>query len=176
METIDDWLYYDETSPTCLRWKRDKFVGRYMNVHRLVKDSPAGHEGTRRSQLMLDNIRYALHHVVWWLFYKQKVNGRVIDHIDGNPFNNKISNLRLVDCALNARNMKMNTTNTSGVTGVSLHQEKYWKATWRENKKPKCKYFPIKEEGSFEKAVEYRKSKIRELNESGYGYTERHGK
>lgn len=176
MDILDEWLYYDESSPTCLRWKKDKFVGRYMNVHRLVKGTPAGNRGNRRSQLMLDNTRYAVHHVVWWLFYKEGFSGKVIDHIDGDPYNNKISNLRLVDCATNARNTKMNALNTSGVTGVGLHQEKYWKATWYENKKLKCKYFPITEKNSFEKAVEYRNSKIQELNESGYGYTERHGK
>lgn len=176
MDILDEWLYYDETSPTCLRWKKDKFVGKYFNVHRLIKDSPAGHRGQRRCALMLENIRYAVHHVVWWLVHRETVGDKIIDHIDGNPFNNQVSNLRLVDPALNARNMKKSKLNTSGVTGVNLHQNKYWRVTWYEDGKLMCKYFPIHKEESFEQAVKYREEKIKELNEAGYGYSQRHGK
>ena len=48
--------------------------------------------------------------------------------------------------------------------------------TWYEDGKLMCKYFPIYKEESFEQAVKYREEKIKELNEAGYGYSQRHGK
>lgn len=59
----------------------------------------------------------ARHRVIWKL-----VNGNEpaeIDHIDGDPANNKFSNLRSVTHEENCRNRKRYSTNTSGVAGVS---------------------------------------------------------
>ena len=177
MEEIEEWVYYDEGSPTYLRWKKDRYVGKNWNIHRWIKDSPAGKSGCRRVTLMLGNKHYSVHHIVWWLFHKQvPQKGQCIDHIDGNPFNNHIKNLRLVSQAVNSRNLKKSAANTSGCTGVSLHQGNYWKVSWYEGGKMKCKYFKGADEESFLKAVEFRKMKIDELNSKNYGYTERHGK
>src|ERR1700676_1353393 len=43
-----------------------------------------------------------------------------IDHIDGNTFNNKKSNLRICTKAENCRNTKVNKNNTSGHKGVGF--------------------------------------------------------
>lgn len=56
-----------------------------------------------------------------------------IDHIDGNPSNNKIANLREATHAQNARNMKTNSRNTSGAKGVYFHKlTKKWQVIIRE--------------------------------------------
>jgi hypothetical protein len=44
----------------------------------------------------------------------------IIDHIDGDPLNNRISNLRISNTSLNAANKKTPSTNTSGLKGVSF--------------------------------------------------------
>jgi hypothetical protein len=51
-----------------------------------------------------------------------------IDHIDGNPTNNRFENLREATRLQNAQNVKMTTRNTSGIRGV------HWRADcekWR---------------------------------------------
>ena len=58
------------------------------------------------------------------LVLKEK-KGFVIDHIDGNPLNNQISNLRHATVAENNRNRKMHKNNTTGYKGVSFSNGKF---------------------------------------------------
>lgn len=48
----------------------------------------------------------------------------IVDHIDGNPLNNKRNNLRIGTQELNARNHGICSTNTSGVTGVTWDKQR----------------------------------------------------
>lgn len=53
-----------------------------------------------------------------------------LDHIDNNPSNNRIENLRPVDKRLNAANSRIRGDNRSGFKGVSFHkQRKKWRAS-----------------------------------------------
>jgi hypothetical protein len=45
----------------------------------------------------------------------------IIDHVDGNPLNNSIGNLRVCTRKQNAQNVGIRITNTSGFKGVSWH-------------------------------------------------------
>lgn len=50
-----------------------------------------------------------------------------VDHIDGNPGNNHIENLRAATKAENNRNAKLPITNTSGIKNVHWHKKnKNW--------------------------------------------------
>jgi hypothetical protein len=49
--------------------------------------------------------------------------GHMVDHIDGNPLNNRRSNLRICKEIDNAKNKKTPTNNTSGVKGVSWNNK-----------------------------------------------------
>lgn len=56
-----------------------------------------------------------------------------IDHIDGDPTNNRVENLREVSGLENQRNMKRYTNNTSGHTGVRLTASGKWQALITDN-------------------------------------------
>ena len=59
------------------------------------------------------------HRAAWAIYYGVWPSGE-IDHINGNPSDNSIRNLRDVPHSLNAKNKKLDARNTSGCPGV------YW--------------------------------------------------
>lgn len=64
--------------------------------------------------------RFIAHRVCWAHFYGEWPKG-VLDHIKaatGNPYDNRIENLRDGDRKQNQRNLRRAKNNTSGVTGV----------------------------------------------------------
>lgn len=77
----------------------------------------AGRKGTRGYwQVKIKGKMYSLHHLIWWIHHGHKP--RYIDHIDGNPENNCIENLRECTLSENQRNSKLSRRNTTGVKNV----------------------------------------------------------
>lgn len=75
---------------------------------------------------------YKAHTIAFCLYYgRWPSKGMVIDHIDRNPRNNHISNLREVSQAINSRNSK--AAKTRGIT--YNHVTKKWKAQLTHNYK-----------------------------------------
>ena len=73
-------------------------------------------------RLAIFDVRYLSHRVAWAMHHGEWPDDQV-DHINGDPSDNRIENLRVVSNAENARNAKRAKNNTSGVTGVSLHSD-----------------------------------------------------
>ena len=63
---------------------------------------------------------YLVHRIIWVLTYGSIDLTLVIDHLDGDPLNNEISNLSLKTHKNNSRNQRQHSNNKTGVTGVSL--------------------------------------------------------
>lgn len=64
-----------------------------------------------------------------WLWNKGKLPDGHLDHIDGNTWNNRLSNLREATTSQNLANSKTFETNTSGYKGVCWHkQHQKWRA------------------------------------------------
>jgi hypothetical protein len=173
LEMVKDLVYYSETSPSGLRWKE----ARASNA---LKDSVAGAYSATGWAFKINGKRTATARIVA-ILHGMEIDGLVIDHIDGNTNNNKVSNLRAISSKHNACNTKKRKDNTSGVHGVSFHaKKKAWVAQWSElNGQRGQKWFAISKHGllpAFALAYQWREQKIKELNEQGAGYTERHGK
>jgi hypothetical protein len=79
---------------------------------------------------------YKAHRIAWLLQHKEFPN-KVIDHINGDKSDNRISNLREADFVLNASNVKRpNKSTSSGYRWVSwFSQYQKWKAMFQYNKK-----------------------------------------
>lgn len=183
MQWLSDF-YYDETSPSCLRWARDVSTGRGGRNVRFPAGSVAGSIGGKRYwHVMLNWKDYKVHRIIWEIANGSLGEGDVIDHIDGNSKNNRLDNLRKTDMKVNSMNRKKGSNNTSGKTGVSCTSNGegtyYWTAFWKDmNMKHKSKCFSISKLGllpAFTLACQYREAAIEELNKQGAAYTERHG-
>lgn len=59
------------------------------------------------------------HRIIWQMHNGPIPQGMMVDHIDGNPFNNRLENLRLATAHDNMRNSRRHSINNHGVKGVS---------------------------------------------------------
>jgi len=77
-----------------------------------------------------------------------------VDHIDRNPANNRVDNLRWANNYENGRNKSIMKNNTSGITGVYLHKPTgRWMAYIRSNGKMEyLGLYDTKEESEFIRA------------------------
>lgn len=179
-----EYVYYDETSPTFLRWKVDRRVGPSRSaVKRAAGDVAGGVDKVGYAIIVLNRKSYRAHRVIWCLFQGTIDPELQIDHVDGDKSNNNIENLRLVTRTTNQRNRNSQYNSSTGVNGVSLSTDgkgyRYYVSSWRSiHGKCKQKCFSILKLGeaeAFRLACEHRKRIIEELNSQGAGYTNRHG-
>jgi len=83
-------------------------------------------------RVSVDGTEYQVHRLIFLYHHGYLTPGMEIDHIDGNPGNNRIDNLREVTRSQNIQNSKIRSDNTSGVKGVfrSKNRSK-WRAEIR---------------------------------------------
>lgn len=171
-----DWgsiFYYDETSVSCLRWNIN--AGRGRNQVWIGKD--AGSTDKRGRWLVGYKGKVYTVSVIVWALFNDLHDGFVIDHIDHNPSNNKLENLRQVTQKTNTRNKIKQSNNTSGITGVSYHKrDNYWSVTYTKEGKLQFERFYLKHHSDAkEQAIKRRLEIEKELIEK-YGYSDTHGK
>lgn len=111
--------------------------------------------------------RYPAHRIAWLIVYGEHPRGE-IDHINGDPSDNRICNLRDVLHSENLKNQRFRSTNTSGVMGVSWNKrELKWRAYIHgDNREKHIGYFI-----NLEDAIAARRDA-----EIRYGYHQNHGR
>ena len=81
-------------------------------------------------RLEVDGRPIYAHRAAWMMAYGSEPAG-IIDHINGNPADNRLCNLRIADAAINGQNMKRAmSTNRLGVLGVVKVGRKYNANIW----------------------------------------------
>ena len=160
MATEDDLkasLSYDPRTGVITWLARTKFQGQ-----------EAGHS-TKRGHRTINRkgIGYQTHRIAWLLYYGSWPSAG-IDHIDGDPSNNRITNLREAGQEINNKNRKLNQNSSTGIAGVSwCKSANKWRAYINVNKR----HLRIGHFESFNDAVAARKNA-----ESQYGYHPNHGR
>lgn len=130
------------------------------------KEAFTSFDGGGYKQGMIGGKKFRAHRVAWALNFDAWPDGE-IDHINGSKDDNRIENLRCVDRTTQCRNMSMMKSNTSGFTGITLHElTKRWRAQcWLNNKNVHLGYFATLEEAIFARNAFCKEN----------GFSERHG-
>lgn len=115
-ENLMRYVHYDPETGifTRIYSVKKKCIGKRIGT----KSTPWGHMAC-----IVDGAVYLLHRLAWVYCYGSILDDIFIDHIDGNPSNNRISNLRLCDHDLNMQNRrKAKSGSKTGVMGVYWHK------------------------------------------------------
>ena len=108
-ELINIFEYIDGN----LYWKKSK--------QGIRKNKLAGDKNSNNyTRVVYKGQKYNIHRLIFMINYGYVPE--FIDHIDGNPSNNRIENLREATCIENCQNQKMAKNNTSGIKGVTLNK------------------------------------------------------
>lgn len=123
MPTVNynEHFIYDETSPSCLRHKVKK---KQMNIGDVAGSLVVTKKEKPNWSVCCCNKKLRVHRVIWEMHNGSIPEGLVVDHIDGDPSNNKIDNLRLATLFQNAFNQKLQNNKNSGLPkGLSYYKD-----------------------------------------------------
>ena len=106
-----------------LVWAKDR--GGHCKIGRVAGGGRLDSSGYFR--IRLDGKNYLTHRIIW-LWHHGEFPPEVVDHINGDPTDNRIENLRRASVGQNQYNSKRPKTNTSGQKGVYWNKrDKAWR-------------------------------------------------
>ena len=100
-----------------------------VGIGSVVAGKPAGCINTLGYLVIRFKKKLYLAHRLAWFYVNGSWPQCELDHINGNPSDNRMQNLREASHAENNRNKQKHTDNSSGFKGVSLHRQSgLWEA------------------------------------------------
>lgn len=190
-----DWSRHfalDPSSPSGLVWNRNTYslggnkletwVGKPAGQLRDVKN---GDNLAWSVSFQQDGVvkHYKVHRIIAVLS-GMSVNGKVIDHINGDSSDNRIENLRSTSVEVNARNRRVASNSPYGITGVGSYEDRagnlYFTSCASINGKRVQESFPVKRLGLMPAFLQATASRMRFIDclNSSYPtdeqYTKRH--
>ena len=134
--SMDSWAELFTYCPTTgvLRWRSDRPSEHFKTKaseaawRKKSAGNPAGGKDSE-GYIKVDvyGKRIPAHRICWEMVCGPVPGGMVIDHINGNPSDNRLCNLRMATTAQNIRNSKLNKRSTTGLKGVTQKGSK-WRA------------------------------------------------
>jgi hypothetical protein len=122
---VREWLDYDEATGV-FTWKQEP---------RPIRPCLGKVAGTPRRGYVAIKLpgftQIGAHRLAWIYVHGVIIGGAEIDHIDGNPGNNALSNLRLASSMEQKRNKRVQSNNRSGLKGAyyhDAHKGKKWRS------------------------------------------------
>lgn len=124
-KVLDELLIYSEITGKLYwkhrdqHWFKDDRAFKIWNTRFAGKEAFTANSHGYRSGSIL-GVRYFSHRIIWVMVYGEWPNH--IDHINGNPADNRLDNLRSVPQKENRKNCRIPSNNTSGIQGVSWNK------------------------------------------------------
>ncbi|XWJ91372.1 HNH endonuclease signature motif containing protein [Phytobacter ursingii] len=164
----DGIFIWKKRSEKHFKTKRDMNVWNTKYSGRLAGNVHTSKCGYMSLYITINNKKYSAHRIAWEMVNGVIPDGMSIDHLDHNPLNNSILNLRLATEEEQKKNYPMNINNKSGYVGVSwCKKTNKWRARISRN----GKIIELGESKNINEAIELRKAAEKELN-----FHENHGK
>lgn len=118
---LKELLHYDPATGV--------FINARQRGQRGAHGAVAGSKNSRGYvRIKIEGTKYFAHRLAWLHEYGIFPSAQ-IDHIDRNPANNKLNNLRVVTCSENMQNTGTYRTSVSGYKGVTwCNQRCKWRA------------------------------------------------
>lgn len=122
-EEVLNYVYFDESSPTGLRWiSNAKNLGFSRHASAVKKDAQAGWPATQKNYggVQFNGKTFHLHRIIWAIHNKKDVPWNlVVNHIDSDITNNNPTNLEIANYSTNSKKKAKQYNNTTGVCGVA---------------------------------------------------------